>query len=131
MKLLKIGISGLLSIGCRPVDIGVCPVPSIQILTKQSKAVGGIVVTASHNPEEWNGLKFINREGLFLNYPQIEEFLDLYHQGEFSLVGAEEYKNPQFEKAPTKPHRSRLFSYFDVDLIRKKYFIVELRNKNK
>ena len=63
--------SGLLSVGNQPVDIGVCPIPSTVILTKESQARGAVVVTASHNPPEWNGLKFINAKGLFLNPSQV------------------------------------------------------------
>lgn len=122
----KAVISGLLSVGCEPVDIGICPIPSIQILTKESQAIGGITVTASHNPKEWNGLKFINGEGLFLNYHQIEEFLDIYHQGEFSLVKVEKYKTPKLEKNPTKNHLRKLLSYLNVDLIRLKKFKVAI-----
>lgn len=120
----KAVLSGLLSVGCQPVEIGICPIPSIQILTKESKATGGIAVTASHNPKEWNGLKFINGEGLFLNYHQMEEFLDIYHQGEFFLADVNKYKKPRLEKKPTKPHLRKLLSYFNVDLIRKKKFKV-------
>jgi len=122
----KAVLSGLLSVGCQPIEIGICPIPSIQFLTKQSKAIGAIAVTASHNPKEWNGLKFINEEGLFLNYHQMEEFLDIYHQGEFSLVEAHKYKNPKFEKNPSRPHFKKLLSYFNVDLIRQKKFKVAI-----
>ncbi len=118
--LKKAVLSGLLSVGCQPVEIGICPIPSIQILTKETKAVGGIAVTASHNPKEWNGLKFISREGLFLNYHQVEEFLDIYHQGEFSLVKVSQYKTPRSEENPTKPHLKKLLAFLDVELIQQK-----------
>lgn len=117
-------ISGLLSVGCQPVEIGICPIPSIQIFTREIEAKGGIAVTASHNPKEWNGMKFISGKGLFLNYHQVEEFLDIYHQGEFSLARANEYKSPKSEKNPTEPHLRKLLSYLNVHLIRSKKFKV-------
>ncbi len=120
----KAVLSGLLSVGCQPVEIGICPIPSIQFLTKQSKAIGAIAVTASHNPKEWNGLKFINKEGLYLNYHQVDEFLDIYHQGEFSLVDVEKYRTPEFKKNPAEPHLKKLLSYFNVGLIGQKKFKV-------
>lgn len=122
----KAVISGLLSVGCQPVETGICPIPSIQVLTKEAKANGGIAVTASHNPKEWNGLKFVSGQGLFLNYHQMDEFLDIYHQGEFSLIGAEKYKVPRVEKNPTRPHLKRLLSSLNVGLIRKKRFKVAI-----
>ena len=116
--------SGILSVGCQPVNIGICPIPSILILTKERKAIGGIAVTASHNPKDWNGLKFINGKGLFLNHSQIEEFLDIYHQGDFSLVKVDKYKSLLSEKNPTDLHLKKLLNYLNVDLIRRKKFKV-------
>ena len=120
----KAVLSGLLSVGCKPVEVGICPIPSIQVFTKQAKATGAIVVTASHNPKEWNGLKFLNKEGLFLNYHQVEEFLDIYHQGEFSLVDVDKYRIPEYEQNPTEPHAKKLLSYLKVNSIAKEKFKV-------
>src|SRR5918999_5720153 len=83
-------LAGLLSSGCRAVDLGVCPVPTVQLLVRERRARGGIAITASHNPAEWNALKFVNSEGLFLTGPQARQLLDIYHQGEYRKVtGAE------------------------------------------
>ena len=83
-------IAGLLSSGCRIIDIGMCPVPTIQLLVRHYRAHGGIAITASHNPAEWNALKFIGRSGFFLNSAQARELLDIYHQGEYiQVAGAE------------------------------------------
>ena len=46
---------------------GMVPTPTVQLLTEHSDAAGGIVITASHNPEAWNGLKFLGSDGVFLN----------------------------------------------------------------
>jgi len=83
-------VAGLLSSGCRVVDLDVCPVPTVQLLVRSRNARGGIAITASHNPAEWNALKFINSAGLFLNAAQARQLLDIYHQGEYlKLPGAE------------------------------------------
>jgi len=113
-------VSGLLSVGCQPIDIGICPIPSFLILTKESHAVGGIAVTASHNPREWNGLKFINGKGQYFNSFQFEEFINIYHQGEFLLVKADKYKSLKSEEKPTMIHLNKLLKYLDVDLIKRK-----------
>lgn len=122
----KAVLSGLLSVGCKPVEIGICPIPSIQVLTNQTKTIGAIAVTASHNPKEWNGLKFLDKEGLFLNYHQVEEFLDIYHQGEYSLVDVDKYKIPECETNPTELHLNKLLSYFNMSLIAEKKIKVAL-----
>jgi len=124
LMLQKAVVSGLLSVGCQPVDIEICPIPSSMILTKESRARGAIVVTASHNPPEWNGLKFINGKGLFLNPSQVQEFLDIYHQGVFSWVKPDKYKMPAYESFPTRPHLDKLMNYLDVESIKKKKFRV-------
>ncbi|HZT58236.1 MAG TPA: phosphoglucosamine mutase [Pyrinomonadaceae bacterium] len=83
-------VAGLLSAGCRVVDLDVCPVPTVQLMVRQRGARGGIAITASHNPAEWNALKFVNSSGLFLTAAQARQLLDIYHQGEYvKVVGAE------------------------------------------
>jgi phosphomannomutase len=59
-------ISGLVSVGIDVIDIGVVPTPTVEIAVKKLKAVGGICVTASHNPAQWNALKFFNKSGEFI-----------------------------------------------------------------
>jgi phosphomannomutase len=56
----------------------------------------------------------------------VDEFLDIYHQGEFSLVDVDKYKIPEFRTNPTEPHMKKLLSYFDVDLINQKKFKVAI-----
>ena len=83
-------IAGLLSSGCRVVDLGICPVPTVQLMVRHHHAHGGIAITASHNPAEWNALKFISADGLFLSAGQAREMLDIYHQGEYTKVAGTE-----------------------------------------
>ncbi len=85
-------IAGLLSSGCRVIDLDICPVPTVQLIVRQRHAQGGIAITASHNPAEWNALKFINSEGLFLSSGQARELLDIYHQGDYTKVAGGEMR---------------------------------------
>jgi len=85
-------VAGILSTGSRVVDIGVCPVPTVQLQVRHRRAQGGIAITASHNPAEWNALKFIGSNGLFLDAGQARELLDIYHQGEYTRVGGAEIR---------------------------------------
>ncbi len=77
-------VSGLLSSGCRILDAGVCPTPTVQLLVRKYRAHGGIAITASHNPPEWNALKFVGPDALFLSGARGRELLDIYHQGEYT-----------------------------------------------
>jgi phosphomannomutase len=77
-------LAGLLATGCEVIDLGVCPTPSMQLAVKWLSAEGGIAITAGHNPWQWNALKFVRADGLYLNPNQAEELLDIFHQAEFA-----------------------------------------------
>ena len=62
----KLVIGTLLAKGNDIVDIGICPTPTVLFNVKNLKAVGGIQISASHNPNEWNALKLLNRNGEFM-----------------------------------------------------------------
>ncbi|MEX2157673.1 MAG: phosphoglucosamine mutase [Gemmatimonadales bacterium] len=59
--------AGLMSVGCRVIDVGLVPTPTVQLAVEHHRAAGGIIVTASHNPIEWNALKFVGPDGIFLD----------------------------------------------------------------
>jgi phosphomannomutase len=97
-------VAGLLSSGCRVVDIGVCPVPTLQVLVRHLGAQGGVCITASHNPAEWNALKFIGPDGLFLGPAPARELLDIYHQGEYTKVPGAEMRAVEELEGATDVH---------------------------
>lgn len=70
-------ISSLMLAGCDVVDIGIVPTPTVQVMVEELNAAAGIVVSASHNPVEWNALKLINREGTFLFPKEVKRFFAL------------------------------------------------------
>jgi phosphomannomutase len=86
-------VAGLLSSGCRVVDLDICPVPTVQLAVRHRRAQGGIAITASHNPAEWNALKFIGSDGLFLGAGTARELLDIYHQGEYVKVAGADMRS--------------------------------------
>ncbi len=59
--------AALESVGCTVIDVGMAPTPTIQLAVEHHHAAGGLAITASHNPIEWNALKFIGASGLFLS----------------------------------------------------------------
>ena len=63
-------LSALQSVGCRVIDVGLAPTPTIQLAVEAHHAAGGLAITASHNPVEWNALKLIGPTGLFLEAHQ-------------------------------------------------------------
>jgi len=84
--LLKNAVTaGLLSVGCDVIDIGICPTPTTQMTVEHLRAAGAIMITASHNPIMWNGLKLIGHDGLFLDAEQGGEVLRIAESGVFSF----------------------------------------------
>src|SRR5882724_3760118 len=68
-------VDGLGSVGCAVVKVGLVPTPTVQLAVEHHAAGGGIAITASHNPIEWNALKFIGPDGIFLE-GAVERHLD-------------------------------------------------------
>jgi phosphomannomutase len=60
-------ISGLMSVGCDVIDLGVVPTPTTQLAVEHHHAGAGLILTASHNPIEWNALKLVGPDGIFLD----------------------------------------------------------------
>ncbi|MBS1551761.1 MAG: phosphoglucosamine mutase [Bacteroidetes bacterium] len=79
-------INNLLLSGFEVTDIGIAPTPTVQLTTEELKCAGGISITASHNPQKWNGLKFLNSDGTFLDEHQVSEFLKIADKGKFSFA---------------------------------------------
>ena len=65
----------LRALGRDVISCGIIPTPTAQYIIKEKKLAGGVVITASHNPIEWNGLKFLDDDGCFLNPVKMEELL--------------------------------------------------------
>jgi phosphomannomutase len=117
-------LSGLLASGCDVVDLGVCPTPSMQLAVKWLEADGGIAITAGHNPWQWNALKFVRGDGLYLNHTQAEELLDIFHQGEFLKADWKTIKHSVAYADPIGKHIEVLQKAFAVDAIRQRRLVV-------
>lgn len=73
--------AALASTGHDVWDIGIATTPTTEIAVQQSNAVGGVIITASHNPQQWNALKFLSGSGLFLTAEQNRELRQRYEDG--------------------------------------------------
>ena len=111
-------IAGLLAAGCEVIDLGVSPTPSLQLAVTWLKADGGIAITAGHNPSQWNALKFVRSDGLYLNPTQAEELLDIFHQGEFAKATWDQIKPAVQQQDPIEHHIELLKGVFDVEMIK-------------
>ena len=73
--------AALVSTGHDVWDIGIATTPTTEVAVQESDAVGGIIITASHNPQQWNALKFLQGDGLFLTAAQNREVRQHYEDG--------------------------------------------------
>jgi phosphomannomutase len=111
-------MAGLIATGCEAIDLGVCPTPTMQLAVKPLNAAGGVSITAGHNPSQWNALKFVRGDGLYLNTRQAEELLDIFHQGEFEKAKWNEIQTHIETRNVVERHIEILKSAFDVEAIR-------------
>ena len=118
--------STLLQMGCNVVGIGVCPTPTVQLAVKLRKTAGGICITASHNPMEWNGLKFISPSGLFLDADENQALWNIADRQPRSYVPWNKQGSHSADPGLVDEHIKNVLSlsYIDVTRIRQRQFRV-------
>lgn len=118
--------SALLFSGCEVINIGVAPTPTIALAVEALKAQGGISVTASHNPQEWNGMKFINSKGIFLDAKENKAFLSCIDDKKHKYVPVEKVKQIEYYPGFFDHHLERVLNIKSINLnkIRKRKFKV-------
>ncbi|MFK5151188.1 phosphomannomutase CpsG, partial [Klebsiella pneumoniae] len=73
----------LISLGLDVVDVGLSTTPTVEMAVVFENASGGIILTASHNPKEWNALKLLNEKGEFISSEEGKQLLDIAAKEEF------------------------------------------------
>jgi phosphomannomutase len=76
----------LIALGIDVVDLGLSTTPTVEVAVVMEDAAGGIIITASHNPKEWNALKLLNAAGEFISGAEGESLLELAEKGDFSFA---------------------------------------------
>ena len=121
--------AGLAAVGCRVVDIGITPTPTALGSVLTAGACGGIIITASHNPSPWNGLKFVGPEGSFLTGPQMTR-LSARVAAAASLVPWNTIQLAVQEPHAIAQHIARILKAVDAAAIRRRRFTVALDSCN-
>lgn len=83
---INLVINSLIFLGIDVVDIGLASTPTVEIAVVEEKADGGIIISASHNPKEWNALKLLNNKGEFMSKDSGEMVLKIAQEKNFSFV---------------------------------------------
>ncbi|MCK4301568.1 MAG: phosphoglucosamine mutase, partial [candidate division Zixibacteria bacterium] len=95
--LVRSVVAGLMSVGMDVVEIGIVPTPTVEIAVAKLKAAGGICVTASHNPAEWNALKFFGNRGEFITAAQFRKLERIFDSGKFACKPAARLGTVEFQ----------------------------------
>ncbi|MDQ3193842.1 MAG: phosphoglucosamine mutase [Bacteroidota bacterium] len=119
-------LSNLSLSGVEVINIGTAPTPTVQIATEGLKCAGGISITASHNPRIWNGLKFLNPDGTFLDEKQVKEFLHIADKGNFKYADIDNLKQAKHDYSWPGKHIDKVLGLkiLELNKIRKRKFKV-------
>lgn len=123
----RAAIAGLQSAGCDVVDVGLVPTPTVQLAVVDMGAAGGLAVTASHNPIEWNALKFIGPSGMFLDAEE-SAAMRAIREGEFPRAQWRELGSLEEDADAVDRHLARILRipFLDIERIRTRHFHVAL-----
>ncbi|MGC9150536.1 MAG: phosphoglucosamine mutase [Microbacter sp.] len=103
-------IGTLLGMGCNVIDIGLATTPTTEIAVQLERASGGIILTASHNPKQWNALKLLNENGEFLNASEGEEVLKIAETGSYQYAPVDQLGTLKHDDSFTKKHIEKVLS---------------------
>ena len=122
-------VSGtLISCGFDVLDVGLSTTPTIEVAVQLEKLAGGIIITASHNPKEWNALKLLNGEGEFLSKEDGEEVISLSENNDLTFSEVDNLGKYTYDNSFNSRHIEEVLNLdlVDVDLVKKSGFKVVL-----
>ncbi|MBP9600913.1 MAG: phosphoglucosamine mutase [Lutibacter sp.] len=116
----------LIGLGIDVIDIGLSTTPTVEIAVPMEKADGGIIITASHNPKQWNALKLLNAKGEFLNAAGGELVLEIAENDAFIFAEVDDLGVYKKEKGYIEKHIQEVLNLklVDVEAIQKANFKV-------
>jgi len=117
--------AGLMSVGCDVVDLGIVSTPTVLLAVEESDASGGISITASHNPAEWNAMKFVGENGMFLFPENADTFINSLDEP-VNYVGWDRIGKISSNPDGSKRHIQKVLQipYLDINKIRARKFKV-------
>ena len=123
--------AGLMSVGCDVVDLGIVSTPTVLLAVEESNAKGGISITASHNSAEWNAMKFVGENGMFL-FPENASALVSSFQNQVDYIGWDKIGKLTKDENATERHIEKIMQipYLDVEKIKAKKFKVVIDSVN-
>ena len=112
----KLVVGTLLGMGMNVTDIGLATTPTTELAVTMEKAAGGIILTASHNPKQWNALKLLNEKGEFLNAKEGETILKLAEAEDFTFTDVDNIGKLTVKDFYTQKHIESVLALQLVDV---------------
>jgi phosphomannomutase len=122
--------SGLMATGCETIDLGIVTTPGTALMACHLECDGAIVITASHNPIEWNGIKFLSADGVAYPVDQVRKIHQHYHKKTFALKDSVSVGSARVEARTHGLHIQSVLKLCDKTLISSKRFKVVLDSVN-
>lgn len=110
--------SGLVAAGCRVTDLGIVTTPAVAVMADHLQADGGIVVTASHNPIVWNGIKALRSDGVAPPPEQAAQIIEHFKLDRYDFAAVEKLAPMRQDATATRVHVDRVLANVDVARIR-------------
>jgi phosphomannomutase len=104
-------VSTLSGLGIRVVDLGLSTTPTVELAVKMEEADGGIIITASHNPKEWNALKLLNSDGEFISADTGAKVLELAEKADFNFSTVEKLGAVTADDSYLQKHVDAVLNY--------------------
>lgn len=122
----RLVIGSLQGVGLNVIDVGLSTTPTVEMAVGYKKAAGGIILTASHNPKQWNALKLLNEKGEFLSEADGAEVLRIAEAEDFEFAPVTKLGKVQQSQNTLRRHIQDILAYdlVDVDAIRARNFRV-------
>lgn len=116
--------STLLSTGKEVIDLGIVPTPTLLLAVREKRSNGGIMITASHNPMEWNALKFVNGEGLFIESQDVENISNILKEGAQKWCSFSDFQPLRVNNNAIRDHILKIAEspFVELEAIRKKIY---------
>jgi phosphomannomutase len=111
----ELAVQTLLSLGIDILDLGLSTTPTVEMAVIHEKAQGGIIVTASHNPVDWNALKFLNDRGEFISAQAGSDILDIIDAGQYHFASVENLGKRRTSQHAITKHIEAILSLDLVD----------------
>lgn len=122
--------AGLMAMGVNVIDLGLVTTPGVALMVRQLAADGGVIITASHNPPQYNGIKFLQPSGPGLTFQMADQLKRIWEAGQFEQVGVDRLGTLRCDESTHERHIAAVCEVTDVAKIAARKFKVVVDSIN-